>query len=31
MATVNVYERYYTADAEFNGVRRHAALVMLIA
>ncbi|MBR0539591.1 MAG: hypothetical protein IJK36_05120 [Bacteroidales bacterium] len=31
MATVNVYERYYAADAEFNGVRRHAALVMLIA
>ena len=31
MATVNVYERYYAAEAEFNGVARHAALVMLIA
>ena len=29
--TVNVYERYYTAEAEFNGVPRHGALVMLIA
>lgn len=29
--TVNVYERYYTAEAEFNGVPRHAALVMLVA
>lgn len=31
MATINVYERYYAADAEFNGVTRHGALVMLIA
>ena len=31
MATVNVYERYYAAEAELNGVARHAALVMLIA
>lgn len=31
MATINVYERYYAAKAEFNGVLRHAALVMLIA
>ena len=29
--TINVYERYYTAEAEFNGVPRHGALVMLIA
>ena len=31
MATINVYERYYAAEAEFNGVPRHAAIVMLIA
>ena len=31
MATINVYERYYAADAEFNDVPRHGALVMLIA
>lgn len=31
MATINVYERYYAAEAEFNGVPRHAALVMLVA
>ena len=31
MATINVYERYYAADAEFNDVARHGALVMLIA
>jgi hypothetical protein len=31
MSPVNVYERYYAAEAEFNGVPRHAALVMLIA
>ena len=31
MATINVYERNYAADAEFNGVPRHGALVMLIA
>ena len=29
--TVNVFERYYAAEAEFNGVPRHGALVMLIA
>lgn len=29
--TINVYEQYYTADAEFNDVARHGALVMLIA
>ena len=31
MATINVYERSYAADAEFNGVPRHGALVMLVA
>ena len=31
MATINVYERYYSAEAEFNEVPRHGALVMLIA
>lgn len=29
--TTNVYEQYFSAEAEFNGVKRHAALVMLIA
>ena len=29
--TINVYEQYYAADAEFNEVHRHGALVMLIA
>ena len=29
--TVNVYERYYSAKAEYNGVPRHGALVMLVA
>ena len=29
--TINVYERYYAAEAGFNGVPRHAALVMLVA
>ena len=29
--TINVYERYYAAEAKFNGVPRHGALVMLIA
>ena len=29
--TINVYERYYAAEAEFNGVARHGALVMLVA
>ena len=28
---VNVYERYYKADAVFSGVRRNGALVMLIS
>ena len=28
---VNVYERYYKADAEFSGVRRNGALVMLVS
>lgn len=31
MATLNVYEQYFAAEMEFNGVSRHAALVMLIA
>lgn len=31
MATVNVYEQYFSAKAEYNGVPRHGALVMLIA
>ena len=31
MATINVYERYYAAEAEVNGMPRHGALVMLIA
>ena len=31
MATVNVYEQYFSATAEYNNVPRHAALVMLIA
>lgn len=31
MATINVYERYYAAEAEFNGVQRHGALAMLVA
>ena len=29
--TINVYERYYSAEAEFNSVPRRGALVMLIA
>lgn len=29
--TLNVYERYYAAEAEYNCVPRHAALVMLVA
>ena len=28
---VNVYERYYRADAVFSGVKRNGALVMLIS
>ena len=31
MSPINVYERYYAAEAEFNGVPRHAVLVMLVA
>ena len=31
MATINVYEQYFSAKAEYNGVPRHGALVMLIA
>ena len=31
MSPINVYEQYFSADLEFNGVSRHAALVMLIA
>lgn len=31
MATVNVFEQYFSADAEFNGVPRHGAKVILIA
>ena len=31
MATVNVYEQYFSAEAEFNGVPRRGALVMLVA
>ena len=29
--TINVFEQYLKAEAEYNGVPRHAALVMLIA
>ena len=31
MATVNVYEQYFSAKAEYNSVPRHGALVMLVA
>jgi hypothetical protein len=31
MATLNVYEQYFSAEAEFNGVPRNGAVVMLIA
>ena len=31
MSPINVYECYYAAEAEFNGVPRHGALVMLVA
>ena len=31
MAVVNVYERYFEASCEYNGVPRNAALVMLTA
>lgn len=28
---VNVYEQYFSAEANYNGVPRHGALVMLVA
>lgn len=31
MATLNIYEQYFSAEAEFNGAPRKGALVMLIA
>ena len=31
MTTINVYEQYYAAEAEFNGIPRHGASVMLMA
>ncbi len=31
MATINVYEQYFEAEAAVNGVERKAALVMLIS
>ena len=31
MSPINVYEQYFSAELEFNGVPRRAALVMLIA
>ena len=31
MASINVYEQYFSAEAEFNGVPRHGALVVLVA
>ena len=31
MSPINVYEQYVSAELEFNGVPRRAALVMLIA
>lgn len=31
MATVNVYEQYFAAEAEYEGVPRHGAKVMLVA
>ena len=31
MATVNVYEQYFGAECEYNGVLRHAALVKLVS
>ena len=31
MAVINVYEQYFEADAEVNGVKRRAALVALIS
>ena len=31
MATINVYEQYFNASGNFNGVDRHAVNVMLIS
>ncbi|MBO4819371.1 MAG: hypothetical protein J5528_04445 [Firmicutes bacterium] len=31
MATINVYEQYFEAEMTYSGVKRHGALVMLIA
>lgn len=31
MAVINVYEQYFEAKLTFNGVQRHAALVMLVS
>lgn len=31
MATINVYEQYFSADLVASGVPRHGALVMLVA
>ncbi len=31
MSTVNVYEQYFAAEAEFGGVQRRGALAMLIS
>ena len=31
MATVNVYEQYFSAEGTFNGTERRGALVMLIS
>ena len=31
MATINVYEQYFTANAEFHGVERRGVNVMLVA
>lgn len=31
MSPINVYEQFFSANLEFNGVNRHGALVMLVA
>lgn len=31
MSPINVFEQFYSADLEFNGIQRHGALVMLVA
>ena len=31
MAEINVYQRYFEADLEFNGVKRRAASVLLVS